>query len=636
LPEEAADVVRKMKSVGITSIPICEFIRSKYEMAILPIDVEAISATVDFDRTQEDTEQLEAEAGERGERVDFFMVESALSSVRVGCFTQTTEERHNLDAYGDVIFLDGTAIENALRWDTFPITLLNKNRQICSGGVFFLGLQTTEVFTWVLRTIHGMIGEKWETLITDEDSAMMIAVPTFIQEVSPIRHYLCIFHKYGNIRRHINQLSCPKDTKLLLIRLAQTICYAKSSVEVEHALDQMIETAPDLQHYLDTNVRPLIPLFADCFKGDKLTLGYRATSVAESANAMIRHHLPGTALRLADLRRVISRAYSYRRQPPPGPILVSNEMREIIASTGLNLEANIIEILEKLISKSKRMVVEVIPDQGILVTDGQKSYFVEPERCQCGDSVCWGLPCPHLILAYRHFQNTFPAALVHPRWLVAPPDQPFPELELIVRMEAITDSSSDGSDAQEMSSSSSDEDDSIPIEDLAIMPEEDSREIQGDPDDQDPGSDRARFLTLWQAAKEIARLGQFGGVYPWVRDQLRMITQQLIESGEPELPPPPPIDQRAQRKRGRPRTTGHSDQAREAAAVRRRKCQLCGSASHTLADCGHRQVLDNIIKDYPGRQEDGSRRCRICRYSGHNQATCPCLKDARERIQEEN
>jgi hypothetical protein len=67
LTEEAKDVVRRMKSVGVHAIPICEFIRSRCGIAIFPLDVEAVSARTDGDITGEDTKQLEAE-----ERVDFF------------------------------------------------------------------------------------------------------------------------------------------------------------------------------------------------------------------------------------------------------------------------------------------------------------------------------------------------------------------------------------------------------------------------------------------------------------------------------------------------------------------------------------------------------------------------------------
>jgi hypothetical protein len=53
-----------------------------------------------------------------------------------------------------------------------------------------------------------------------------------------------------------------------------------------------------------------------------------------------------------------------------------------------------------------------------------------------------------------------------------------------------------------------------------------------------------------------------------------------------------------------------------------------------VTECPRRPILDEIIRNYPGRQ-DGRHRCQICRFSGHNQLTCPCLKDAKERIREE-
>jgi hypothetical protein len=128
--------------------------------------------------------------------------------------------------------------------------------------------------------IHQIVGHKWETLITDEDSAMMMAVSEFRQAGHQIRHYICIFHEYANIRRHINQLAYPKDAKLLLVRLAQRICYGASEAEIDQSLNQMIEIAPDTRNYVETNGPSLIPLCTDCCKCDMLTLGYRTISVA--------------------------------------------------------------------------------------------------------------------------------------------------------------------------------------------------------------------------------------------------------------------------------------------------------------------------------------------------------------------
>jgi hypothetical protein len=100
----------------------------------------------------------------------------------------------------------------------------------CLGGIFFLGLQNSEVFQWVLAPIFEGLGEKWITLIADDDSALMIAVPNFVCGGHHIHHYICVFHKYGNIRK---KLKAPKDTKMQPIKQTQTICYGISAEEIE-------------------------------------------------------------------------------------------------------------------------------------------------------------------------------------------------------------------------------------------------------------------------------------------------------------------------------------------------------------------------------------------------------------------
>jgi hypothetical protein len=55
LTGEVTDVVRRMKSVDIHRIPICEFVRGQYGVEILPADIEAVSANTDTDATLQDT-----------------------------------------------------------------------------------------------------------------------------------------------------------------------------------------------------------------------------------------------------------------------------------------------------------------------------------------------------------------------------------------------------------------------------------------------------------------------------------------------------------------------------------------------------------------------------------------------------
>jgi hypothetical protein len=117
---------------------------------------------------------------------------------------------------------------------------------------------------------------------------------------------------------------------------------------------------------------------------------------------MIRRDVPSAAIRCADLQLAISIVHSSRRTDPRR-LPVSNEMCPIIASKGMNLEVNIIEIEEKSTSKSKRLVTKVLEDESIVVVDGHKRYIVGASKRQCGYPACWSVPCPHLILVHHKF-----------------------------------------------------------------------------------------------------------------------------------------------------------------------------------------------------------------------------------------
>jgi hypothetical protein len=134
----------------------------------------------------------------------------------------------------------------------------------------------------MLRRINAIADDRSVTLLADEDSAMMVAVPQLLEETcANMRHYMCVFHKFKNLRKHINRLTLPQPTKLSLLNFAQSLCFSKTRTEADDALEKRLDAAPEFAHYVDANVRPLLLQSADCCKGDWLTLGYRARSLAE-------------------------------------------------------------------------------------------------------------------------------------------------------------------------------------------------------------------------------------------------------------------------------------------------------------------------------------------------------------------
>jgi hypothetical protein len=86
LTEEMPDVVRRVKGVGISSIPICEFLRGKNGVPIMPVDVDSVSPNFDEASTMQETDGLPGEIAERNEVVTFFTIDSDFMWNRsIGC-----------------------------------------------------------------------------------------------------------------------------------------------------------------------------------------------------------------------------------------------------------------------------------------------------------------------------------------------------------------------------------------------------------------------------------------------------------------------------------------------------------------------------------------------------------------------
>jgi hypothetical protein len=87
-------------------------------------------------------------------------------------------------------------------------------------------------------------------------------------------------------------------------------------------------------------------------------------------------------------------------------------------------------------TKKTRPQVQNVDDEAIVrdphppsSIPGERLYRVTRESCECGEAVSAGLPCPHLICAYRELSNgEFPGFLIQRRWFI---DGHLPELQRI-------------------------------------------------------------------------------------------------------------------------------------------------------------------------------------------------------------
>ena len=153
-----------MKNIGIKNTQICEFMQIEKGITINTLDVASITTKLDPEISKIETFELAEFMYQINGNYELFSIHKETTDIILGVFTQTKEEEYNLMTYGDVLFFDGTKVNNSLNWEVFPITLIDNNRELISGGVFFLGLETTEVFDWTLKIMEDRTNSRFSTI----------------------------------------------------------------------------------------------------------------------------------------------------------------------------------------------------------------------------------------------------------------------------------------------------------------------------------------------------------------------------------------------------------------------------------------------------------------------------------------
>ena len=515
----------------------------------------------------------------------------------------------NILKFGDVIFFDGTKICNPLNWEAFPITLIDNNRELISGGVFFLGLETTEVFDWTLKIMNERTKQRFETLFTDEDSALMVSIPKFSDNVRGIAHYICTFHKYNNIKKHISQQDLPKKTKQVLTDYATQLCFDSDPIVAEEALRKMEEIAPSLSLYF-LNLRRIFNKFSYSAKGDNLTLGYNTTSPAESFNKMIKSYLPARTLSLKEIRTYISSSFEFKKKSNSfGQYRFTTNQINLRNMIQIPISAKIFNIIEEEYNGTKHLYL-IFEDNDIICVDNDRHYKIFDNRCTCGFTTCYGLPCRHLIFFHQKISgyNHFPSFLINQRWYTD--SSPPPPANQIIFCTSISDFDSnsdyDSDFVQEEDSSDS-------YEFCDELPDLDSNE---DIIKMSSTNASAKYTQLFYKGKELARLGSINETwFRIVNNEFDNMLNQLIS--EPHKIKT--VEQEALSQRGRPRKKGYSNPT----VARSIKCPIC-KQMHDIKSCKYYKDLQKNVKNYKGKNK-GNKKCPICGYFDHSLNKCPPL-----------
>jgi hypothetical protein len=209
---------------------------------------------------------------------------------RAAIFTLTVEEQRNLERFGDVVFLYGTAARNPLGWTTYPVTLVDDEKTLLSGRLLFTAYEREDMFEWLLDALNEIIGAVVRTIFTDEASALMPAIAKFRTTTRhDVAHRTCVFHKSRNFVRHVNASGATAVVPEQATKLLDEICYSTSQSDVIAAIEKFRNLIPGMSRYLDSEIQTVLTMVTEAYCGESLTLGYHATSVAESANQMLKN-----------------------------------------------------------------------------------------------------------------------------------------------------------------------------------------------------------------------------------------------------------------------------------------------------------------------------------------------------------
>jgi hypothetical protein len=239
------------------------------------------------------------------------------TTVRGAVLTLTIDEQRNLDLFGDVLFLDGTAIRNELGWTTYPISLVDNANRILSGGLLFTAFERTEVFYWLLNYLGQFLQDKLLTIFTDEDLAMMAAIEMIKAQHPNVHHRLCVWHKRSNFQKWVQSATHDSKVVVAALELFDSIVYEKSPEKVDQAHDNLLTLIPNLAGYIDTEVYDVRTQLTEAYRGNAFCLGRRSTQAGESNMQCSGGRCPGVfALSSRFARHILKRTPS---KPGPWP-----------------------------------------------------------------------------------------------------------------------------------------------------------------------------------------------------------------------------------------------------------------------------------------------------------------------------
>ena len=311
ISDNVKDIIDKLSNAGVKPYQIKDFLEQQGIGSLTTSQIAAIAYRKKLNEFGIQSEALINYVKQMDGT--YFVKETSIGNKtkRVAVLTFVDNEIDNLINYGDVLFIDGTQMNNELNWEVIPITGITKEMSICCCGILFTAINTQELLQWMLKCLwkNQYARSKYHTFITDEDQAFTSAFENFITHINTgidghinIKHVLCALHKKKNFLKHLAKCSLNHKVRNEAINMFDTLAFSTNKDLADDALVHLKNIHPKLTQYIEEEIEPLIYHFSKSHIGEHFTAGYNTTSVAESMNRMLKRSLIGKKHTLLQLR----------------------------------------------------------------------------------------------------------------------------------------------------------------------------------------------------------------------------------------------------------------------------------------------------------------------------------------------
>jgi hypothetical protein len=646
LDSESLDIIREMYNAGVQPGHIQKVMISRGEL-LTTLQICAVAKRDSIASFAPESIELAHFMESSGGICERFVQVLNGREQTVALFTQTAQEKRDLNSLADLVFMDGTHAQLRMRWEIIPITLINGEKQLVCGGIAFAAFFTAEDIEWLLEQIWRSspdVADIWRTIVTDEDSAFLPAMENFLRDKGvQFAHVLCAMHKMSNFTKKLNRTGQSSEVRKRLTKLFEVVRYTDHRGICDSALkdieDHDIER---LNKYIRKHVRPILDNFAMSHLCEVFSAGYNTSSCAESCNRMLKKGLSNRLCSLREARQHFDlRLENHRRMTLAKSLKRrSAECSELEDQLELRLSRT---ISEEILKEEKRSLdMEIREDDGhwdvYSLNRPEVIYSVTTEeamgiQCSCGKVQNAGYPCRHILAVLRGKGEPCTASLLNPRWIARQSGPSHPDRE--ADPDPLDEVSDDSDEAEAtVENPESDLEESIPVT-LGLGLEDATHNLVN-------MSERNVYLTVWHFAKGVSSLASRSvEKAEWFMLQLQVIRERLL-ADEPLVPEEHEgftrdVQDAQARTKGRPSRQQVAANVTRSAQNRIRgpeitACPICDEA-HAIADCEYFAEVAEVREANSEIERPGAaKRCAVCLAWGHTKRTCEHRIRAKEII----